>query len=157
MNQSYFRMMKKRGISFILTVCSFRINLYDRSYFSGPTNKRSYKQGWQSNGTIQTGNRYETFSVTFTCFILSVCCTESYGSRWDKTLNMRHQAQKGFCGIFAGIPQHQKGYLLYLPSTRKVIFSYNVVFDESFSSAFSYMSRLYAEAMVMRPTVPYTP
>ena len=25
-----------------------------------------------------------------------------------KTLNMRHQAQKGFCGIFVGIPQHQK-------------------------------------------------
>ena len=26
-----------------------------------------------------------------------------------KTLNMRHQAQKGFRGIFMGIPQHQKG------------------------------------------------
>ena len=25
-----------------------------------------------------------------------------------RTLNMRHQAQKGFCGIFVGIPQHQK-------------------------------------------------
>ena len=25
-----------------------------------------------------------------------------------KTLNMRHQAQKGFHGIFVGIPQHQK-------------------------------------------------
>ena len=38
-----------------------------------------------------------------------------------KTLNMRHQAQKGFRGIFVGIPQHQKGYLVYVPSTRKVI------------------------------------
>ena len=38
-----------------------------------------------------------------------------------KTLNMRHQAQKGFCGIFVGIPQHQKGYLVYIPSTRNVI------------------------------------
>ena len=37
-----------------------------------------------------------------------------------KTLNMRHQAQKGFRGIFMGIPQHQKGYLVYIPSTRKV-------------------------------------
>ena len=27
-----------------------------------------------------------------------------------KALNMRHQAQKGFCGIFVGIPQHQEGY-----------------------------------------------
>ena len=25
-----------------------------------------------------------------------------------KALNMRHQAQKGFCGIFVGITQHQK-------------------------------------------------
>ena len=40
-----------------------------------------------------------------------------------KTLNMRHQAQKGFRGIFVGIPQHQKGYLVYVPSTREVIFS----------------------------------
>ena len=51
-----------------------------------------------------------------------------------KTLNMRHQAQKGFCGIFVGIPQHQKGYLVYVPSTRKVIFSYDVVFEKSISS-----------------------
>ena len=49
-----------------------------------------------------------------------------------KTLNMRHQAQKGFCGIFVGIPQHQKVYLVYLPSTRKLISLYDVVFDESF-------------------------
>ena len=29
-----------------------------------------------------------------------------------KTLNMRHQAQKVFRGIFIGIPQHQEGYLV---------------------------------------------
>ena len=56
-------------------ICSFCINVYDRLYFSGPTNKRPYKLGWRSNDTIQTVKRYETFSVTFTCFILSVCCT----------------------------------------------------------------------------------
>ena len=72
-----------------------------------------------------------------------------------KTLNMRHQAQKGFRGIFVGIPQHQKRYLVYVPSTRKVILSYDVVFDESFSSALSYTSRPYAEAMEMRPAVTY--
>ena len=74
-----------------------------------------------------------------------------------KTLNMRHQAQKGFRGIFVGIPQHQKGYLVYVYSTRKVISSYDVVFDESFSSALSYTSRPYLEAMAMRPAVTYTP
>ena len=74
-----------------------------------------------------------------------------------KTLDIRHQAQKRFHGIFVGIPQHQKGYLVYVPSTRKVILSYDVVFDESFSSALSYTSRPYAEAMAMRTTVKYTP
>ena len=69
---------------------------------------------------------------------------------------MRHQAQKGFCGIFVGIPQHQKGYLVYVPSTRKVILLYNVVFDEKISSALSYTSRPYSEAMVVRPAVTYT-
>ena len=70
---------------------------------------------------------------------------------------MRHQAQKGFRGIFVGIPQHQKGYLLYVTNTRKVISSYDVVFDESFSSAFSYTSRTYSKAMAVRPAVRYTP
>ena len=27
-----------------------------------------------------------------------------------KVLNMRHQAQKGFCVVFVGIPLHQKWY-----------------------------------------------
>ena len=70
---------------------------------------------------------------------------------------MRHQAQKGFRGIFVGIPQNQKGYLVYVPSTRKVILSYDVVFGKSFSSALSYTSRPYEEAMAVRPTVTYTP
>ena len=45
---------------------------------------------------------------------------------------------------------------MYVPSTRKVISSYDVVFDESFSSALSYTSRPYSEAMAMRPAVTYT-
>ena len=70
---------------------------------------------------------------------------------------MRHQAQKGFHGIFVGIPDHQKGYLVYVPSTRKLISSYDVLFDKSVSSALSYKSRPYSEAMVMRLAVAYTP
>ena len=74
-----------------------------------------------------------------------------------KTVNMCHQAQKGLRGIFVGIPEHQRGYLVYVPSTRKVISSYDVVFDDSFSSSLSYMPRPYSEAMVMFPEVTYTP
>ena len=74
-----------------------------------------------------------------------------------KTLNMRHQAQKGFQGIFVGIPEHKKGYLVYVPSTRKIISSYDVVFDTSFSCALAYTSQTYSEAMAMRLAVTYTP
>ena len=70
---------------------------------------------------------------------------------------MRHQAQKRFRGIFVGTPEHKKGYLVYIPSTRKVISSYDVVFEESFSSALAYTSRPYSEVMAMRPGVTYTP
>ena len=69
---------------------------------------------------------------------------------------MRQQAQKGFCGIFVGIPYNQKGYLVYIPQTRNIISSYYVVFDESFSIALAYTSRPYSEAMAMRPEVMYT-
>ena len=73
-----------------------------------------------------------------------------------KTLNMCHQAQKGFRGIFVDIPEHQKGYLVYLPITRKIISSYDDVFDKSFSSALSYTSQPYSEATAMRLAVTYT-
>ena len=54
---------------------------------------------------------------------------------------MRHQAQKGFHGIFVGIPHNQKGYLVYVLQKRKIVSSYNVVFDEGFSSDLAYMSQ----------------
>ena len=69
---------------------------------------------------------------------------------------MCHQAQKGFRSIFVGIPQHKKGYIVYLHRTRKIIYSYDVVFDKSFSSTLAYTSQSYSEAMVMRPAVTYT-
>ena len=74
-----------------------------------------------------------------------------------KALNMRHQTQKEFCGIFVGIPQHQKGYLVYVPITRKIMSSYDVVFDEIFSSELVHTSRPYSEAMTMHTDVTYTP
>ena len=46
---------------------------------------------------------------------------------------------------------------MHLPSTRKIIPSYDGVFDKIVSSAFSYTSRPYLEAMAMCPAVTYTP
>ena len=70
---------------------------------------------------------------------------------------MRHQAQKGFRSIFVGITQHQKVYIVYVPSTRKIISSYDVVVNESSSSVLAYTSQPYSEAMMMRQAKMYTP
>ena len=53
--------------------------------------------------------------------------------------------------------QYQKGYLVYVPNTRKILSSYDIVFDEKNSSALVYMSQPYAEAMRMLLSVSYTP
>ena len=42
-----------------------------------------------------------------------------------KALNMRHQAQNYFSDISVGIPQHQKGYLVYVPHKLKIVSSRN--------------------------------
>ena len=46
---------------------------------------------------------------------------------------------------------------MYVPSSRKIISSYDVVFDEIFSSELEYTSQPYLEAMAMHPSVTYTP
>ena len=46
---------------------------------------------------------------------------------------------------------------MYIPKTRKIVSSYDVVFDEIFSSALAYTPRPYSEEMAMRPSVTYTP
>ena len=46
---------------------------------------------------------------------------------------------------------------MYVPITRKIISSYDVVFDEIFSSVLAYMSRPYSEVMAMCPSMTYTP
>ena len=46
---------------------------------------------------------------------------------------------------------------MYVPITRKIIFSYDVVFDEMFSSALAYMSQPYTGAIAMHPALSYIP
>ena len=93
-------------------------------------------------------------SVSHLCVLFFPCVVRKATADIDKkALNTRHQAQNSFRGIFVGIPQHQKGYILYVPSTRKIIYLYDVVFDESFSGTLACTSQPYAEVMAMRPLV----
>ena len=83
-------------------------------------------------------------SVSHLCVLFCPCVVQKATAHVEtKAINMRHQAQKGFRSIFVGIPQHQKGYLVYVPSTRKIISSYYVVFDEKYYSALAYKSLPY--------------
>ena len=95
---------------------------------------------------------YHLRDLFFTCVVWKY--TAHVGT---KALNMRHQAQKGFRGIFVGIPQHQKGYLVYVPHRQNIISSYDVVFYDIFSSVLAYKSQQYAEYMAMRPAVSCIP
>ena len=112
-----------------------------------------------NDGDPTTPHKLETgtkLSVSYLQVLFFQCVLRKARAHVEtKTLNMRHQAQKGFHSIFVGIPEHQK-QCGYVPSIRKIISSYNVVFDESFSSVLAYTSRPYSEAMVMRPAVTYT-
>ena len=93
-------------------------------------------------------------SVSHLCVLFCPCVLRKATAHVEKkALNICHQAQEFFRGIFVGIPQNQKGCLVYVPSTRKIISSYDVTSDESFSGALAYMSRPYSEAMDMRPAL----
>ena len=70
---------------------------------------------------------------------------------------MRNLSQKGFRGIFVGIPQHQKGCLTYVPSTQKIVSLHDVVFDENNSSALAYMPPPNSEEIAMLPSISYIP
>ena len=74
-----------------------------------------------------------------------------------KVVNMRHQAQKGYRGIFVGMPENQEGYLCYVPSIRNTVTSYDALFDKTFSSALAYSEKPYHDAMSMRPGVSFIP
>ena len=70
---------------------------------------------------------------------------------------MRHQSQNLFRGLFVGIQQHQKGYLVYVPSTCKIVSSHDIISDKIFSSQLSYKSHPYSESLNMQPAISYIP
>ena len=86
-----------------------------------------------------------------------MCCTERYCTYWDKGVKYASISTKRVSRYLRWIPQHQKGYIVYVTNTRKIKSSYDVVFDESFSSVLAYKSQLYPEATAMCLAVTYTP
>ena len=100
-----------------------------------------------------TGTKHSVSNLRV-LFCLSVVI-KSTANVYTKILNVCHQSQKGFQGIFVGIPKHQKGCLIFVPSTRKIFSSHDVVFYKSFSSVLAYTSRPYSEALTIQLSVSY--
>ena len=70
-------------------------------------------------------------SVSHLSELFSPCVVRKDTAHVDKKeLNMCHKAQKGFCGILVRITQHQKGYIVYVQITRKIISSYDIFIEE---------------------------
>ena len=83
--------------------------------------------------------------VSNLCIQFCLCNLEKATAHVNgKALNMSHQPQKGFGSIFVGIPQQQKVYLIYVPITLKIVSPYDIVFDESKSSALACTSPTYS-------------
>ena len=68
---------------------------------------------------------------------------------------MIHLSQKYFFGVFVGITQHQKEYLVYILITSKICSSHAVIFYENFSSVLEYTSLRFSETLIMLQAVSY--
>ena len=76
---------------------------------------------------LETGTKP---SVSNLSALFYPCGVRKSTAHVDKNaLNMHHQSQNVFRGISVGIPQHQKGYLVYVPSAWKIVFSCDILFD----------------------------
>ena len=53
-------------------------------------------------------------------------------------LNRRNNPERGIRGVHVGLPRNSAGWLVYVPSTGRVLVSTDVVFDEDFLSTVSY-------------------
>ena len=77
--------------------------------------------------------------------------TDAFNSHVDPVMNeMTGTQQILISHVYDSDERNSKGCLVYVPHTRKIISSYDVVFDESLYSVLAYTSQPYSEAMAMR-------
>jgi transposase InsO family protein len=74
--------------------------------------------------------------------------------RWVVSIDGRetvHCTEKGIRGIFIGFPPNQKGHLIFLPGSRTIAVSGDVMFDETFYSAIATTWRRFADGIALQP------
>ena len=67
------------------------------------------------------------------------------------TTNIKAVAQQGYRGMFIGLDETTSGYLIFVPSTRQIVTSVDVIFDEYFLASLVHKYRTYREALTSRP------
>ena len=60
-------------------------------------------------------------------------------------------AQKGIRGMYIGFDDFTPGYLVFIPKTRQIVCSIDIVFDETFITSLAYKYTAYREALLTRP------
>jgi len=59
--------------------------------------------------------------------------------------------QQGVRGVHIGYPENQAGYKIFVPSTRQIVVSADVIFDEEFRSAVGLTNRIFHNSIYLRP------
>ena len=59
-------------------------------------------------------------------------------------------SQRGFRGMFVGFNESDSGYQVYIPNTRQIVSSRDVIFDEDFVSTLAHKHQSYKEALKVR-------
>jgi hypothetical protein len=71
-----------------------------------------------------------------------------------QVLDRRNIVQRGVRGIFIGFPLNQAGWSIYIPSSRNILTSADVSFDEDFSSVAALPDKLYHDSLDVRDPSP---
>ncbi|MGH7974584.1 MAG: hypothetical protein ACREBR_03580 [bacterium] len=72
-----------------------------------------------------------------------------------QVIQTSHIPQRGVRDVFIGFPRDQSGSLVFIPSTRQILVSADVVYDQGFSSALTYTDKPFHDAITLRPSVSY--
>ena len=131
---------------------TFCVDVHNSSYLYCLTIKHLINQDGEPTTPHKLGTGTEP-SVSNLCVLFYHVL---YGKRLHM-LTQRHYTcvinHKRVWGIFVGITHDKKGHLIYVPITKKIVFSHCVVFEKTFSSALSYTSHPYSEGVATQPLV----
>ena len=66
-------------------------------------------------------------------------------------LNCQNNPERGIRGVHVGLPRNSAGWLVYIPSTGRVLVSSDVVFDEDFLSTVAYTQSRFPGGLLHQP------